>query len=471
MRISSTVALSLLLILFFPFTAGGALEAAADTGAVPAGAADTATAETADAEAAGREPPLEPMQGVPPSRASQVTMKNYREYPMSKWAFRNAGAPLHVVMVPREGDIRTLAGPLRPELGQRMFPDQDGRELPFDALFKANYADGVAVVQGSRLLHERYFHRFDAHTQHIWFSMTKSLASAAFGLLVAEGKVDLQASPAAYIPELKGSGFERVTVQQVLDHATALDFHETYTDFESDFFRYYAPALNLAWLPGAADVQPDDAEIYGVHDFLARYIKPDPAVQPGQAFDYNSTNADLLGWLIARLSGQSFEDFVQEHIWSRLGAEHDAYLVVDRAYMPVATGGMNTTLRDAARFGMMIRDRGRYRGEQILPAAWIDATLDISDQLRHNMRANPKYSGDPWLAYHNMWWVLDDETGEYCAVGIHGQVIYINRSADTVMVWFSSQPGASAAGNPAFQTKLAAARQLARQLTRRSDLQ
>ena len=470
MNASIQASLSLCLFLFLPFLAGAAPAAGAEAGAVQAGAVQAGVTPEAQAATADRGPPPEPMQGVPPSRASQVTMKNYREYPMSKWAFRNAGAPLHVVMVPREGDIRTLAGPLRPELGQRMFTDSDGRELPFDALFEANYADGVVVVQGSRLLHERYFHEFDAHTQHIWFSMTKSLASAAFGLLVAEGKVDLQASPAAYIPELKGSGFERVTLQQVLDHATAIDFHETYTDYESDFFRHYAPALNLAWLPGAADVQPGDAEIYGVHDFLARYIRPDPALQPGQAFDYNSTNADLLGWLIARLSGQSFEDYVQEHIWSRLGAEHDAYLAVDRAYMPVATGGMNTTLRDAARFGMMIRDRGRYLGEQILPAAWIDATLDISDQLRNNMRANPKYSGDPWLAYHNMWWVLDDQAGEYCAVGIHGQVIYINRTADTVMAWFSSQPVASAAGNPEFHSKLAAARQLARQLTRRSDL-
>jgi CubicO group peptidase (beta-lactamase class C family) len=80
------------------------------------------------------------------------------------------------------------------------------------------------------------------------------------------------------------------------------------------------------------------------------------------------------------------------------------------------------------------------------------------------MAANPKYGEDPWVAYHNMWWVLDAEAGEYCAVGIHGQVIYINRKADTVMVWFSSQPGASAAGNKDFHSKLSAARALATSL-------
>jgi len=411
---------------------------------------------------------VEPMQGVPPARESQVTLANYRDYPMSRWAFRNAGAVLHTVMVPREGDIRVLAGPLRPELGERQFTDAQGAKQTFDQLFERNYADGVLVMQGSRLLHEAYFNGFNDRSQHIWFSMTKSLASTVFGLLVAEGKVDLAASPAAYIPELKGSGFERVTIQQVLDHSTAIDFKENYTDPESDFFRFYAPALNMGWMPGAADVQPDDARIYGVQDFLVHFIKPDPALAPGDAFDYNSSNADVLGWLIARISGQTFQDFVQQRLWARLGTEHDAYLAVDRALVPVATGGMNTTLRDAARFGMMIRDRGAYYGQQIIPAEWVDASLVVDDRLKANMAANPKYQEESWAAYHNMWWILDEQAGEYCAVGIHGQVIYINRRADTVMVWFSSQPVASAARNPPFRAKLKAARELALALTRKT---
>ena len=405
-----------------------------------------------------------PMQGVPPTRDSQVTMKNYRDYPANRWAFRNAGAPLNVVMIPREGQIVPLPGPTAPQLGQFKITDLAGNQLEFDAAFESSYADGVAVVQGSTLLHETYFGDFSQHAQHIWFSMSKSLASVAFGLLVAEDRVDLQASPADYIPELAGSGFERVTIQQVLDHATSLDFHETYTNPDSDFFRYYAPALNLGWLPGSADLQPEAAEIYGVHDFLGRFIKPDPARSPGDNFDYNSSNADLLGWLIARISGQPFQDYIQQNIWAKLGAEHDAYIAVDRAYMPAVTGGMNSTLRDALRFGIMIKDRGVFNGQKVIPASWIDQTLQVSERLETNMRNNSKYQADAWQAYHNMWWILDAEAGEYCAVGIHGQVIYINRKADTVMAWFSSQPGASAANNPDFRVKLNAARQLAASL-------
>jgi len=128
----------------------------------------------------------------------------------------------------------------------------------------------------------------------------------------------------------------------------------------------------------------------------------------------------------------------------------------------VATGGMNTTLRDAARFGLMIRDRGQYRGQSIIPSSWIDKSLQVDSDLEKSIAANPKYGQEPWQAYHNMWWVLDAKAGEYCAVGVHGQVIYINRTTDTVMVWFSSQAIASAAGNENFRVKLDAARALAK---------
>ena len=404
------------------------------------------------------------MQGFPPTRGSQATMKNYREHPFNQWTFRNAGAPLNVVMIPREGQIKELPGPTQSELADFAVSDVVGKTMGLDTLFAANYADGLVVVQGDELLHERYFNQFNEHAQHLWFSMSKSLASSALGLLVAEGKVDLAASPAKYIPELVGSGFERVSIQHVLDMASSIDFKETYTDFTSDFAVHYAPALNLGWLPGAADVQPQSADIYGVHDFLAKFIKSDSTREPGDNFDYNSSNADVVGWIVARVSGQSFQDYVQQNIWSKLGAEHDAYIAVDRAYMPAVTGGMNSTTRDAARFGMMIRDRGIFSGEQVIPAKWVDATLDITDKLRSNMKANPNYGNEPWMAYHNMWWVLDEVQGEYCAVGIHGQVIYINRAADTVMVWFSSQPGAAAPRDVNFKSKLKAARMLAAHL-------
>lgn len=402
------------------------------------------------------------MQGFPPSRDSQVTLQNYRAQPYSEWSFSNMGAPTNTVVIPRGGEIFDFGVALQPDLGDWRSSDTSPT---FQRIFAGNYADGVVVISGDKLLYEWYADHYNRDKQHIWFSMTKSLVSSAFGALVEEGKIDLDASPAEYIPELKGSGFERVTIQNVLDHDTALAFKENYTDPQSDFFRFYAPALNMAYMPGAKDAMPADSEIYGVHDFLAKFVKPDAKLTPGQAFDYNSANADTLGWLLARLSGQNLADYLQQAIWSKIGAEHDAFIIVDRAYMPVATGGMNTTLRDAAKFGMLIRDAGKFRDQVVLSADWVNATLDASPRLIDNMSRNGKYQSDPWQAYHNMWWLLDKDAGEFCAVGIHGQVIYINRRANTVMAWFSSQPTASSAANPNFHAKLKAARALALKMT------
>ena len=404
------------------------------------------------------------MEGTPPTRDSQATMKNYRDYPFSGWTFQNMGAPLNIVMVPRGGDIAELNQPSNQALGKKIFIDKTGAEMTLEDLFKVHFARGMILIQDDKVLYEKYFDGFGPHKQHIWFSMSKSLASAALGILVEQGKIDVKKSPAHYIPELKNSGFERVTIQNLLDMATSIDFKETYTDMTSDFALKYAVAMNMGWLPGARDAQPESTEIYGVHDFLSKYVKPNKELEPGTDFDYNSSNADVIGWLISRVSGQPYEQFISEQIWSKLGMEHDAYFTVDRAFMPVVTGGMNSTLRDAARFALMIRDEGRVKNKQLIPSAWINSALNINEKLKSHMTANPKYGEESWEAYHNMWWILDGEKGEFCATGIHGQVIYINRSKNTVMVWFSNQPGAAAPKNINYQSKLNAARSLVNSL-------
>ena len=404
------------------------------------------------------------MQGAPPSKENQVTFKNYRHYPFNKWAFHNIGAPFNMVTIPREGQIASLTQKDHAELGQLELIDGFGKSRSVEHILANTDTDGFVVLRDNKVLFERYYGDMSRHDHHIWFSATKSLVSTAIGILIENGKIKLSDSPAKYLPELKGSGFERTTIQNVLNHSSAIDFKENYTDLNSDFLKYYGPALNMAYIPGGRDALPESTEIYGVYDFLEKFIREDKTLQPGDEFDYNSANADVAGWLVARVSGMPLQDFIQKNIWSKLGAEHDALIAVDRAYMPVATGGMTTTLRDAARFGQMILNRGQVNGEQVIPAHWIDQSLRVTAKDKQKMKSNSKYQDNSWTAYKNMWWIIDDEQGEYAAVGIHGQVIYINRSANVVIAYFSSQPVASSSRNPQFQSKLFAAQKIAQQL-------
>lgn len=420
-----------------------------------------ATAVLAQSESAEDGPV---MVGVPPSAESQVTFGNYRTFPFNKWSFRNAATVMFAQMVPRGGDTADFTDAPDDSIGRMKVTDAWGNERTVDAILADNYTDGLLVLKDRRVVFERYYNGNDRDHQHIWFSATKSLTSSVAGILIAQGKIDLDASPADYIPELKGSGFERVTIQNVLNHSSSIDFKENYTDPDSDFLKYYGPALGLGYVPGARDAQPGETEIYGVHDFLSKFVRPEAAETPGDVFDYNSANSDVLGWVIARVSGMPYAEFVWRNLWSRIGAEHDAYVIVDRALQGVATGGMNTTLRDAARFGAMILNRGAWNGHQIIPADWVDASLHLTARDKAKMDANQRYKDAPYVAYKNMWWILDDTSGEYMAVGVHGQVVYVNRDAGVVISMFSSQPQASAANNKPFWSKINAVRAIAASL-------
>ena len=370
-------------------------------------------------------------------------------------------AVTHAAMLARGGPLPIMKEEPDADLPTTRILDANGDSLPLDDLLDKHDADGFLMMRHGCIVYERYWNGLTAHDRHIWFSMTKSLVSTAFGILMEQIEIDLTKSPAYYIEELKGSGFERTTIQDVLNHASAIAFKENYLDPESEFRRFYGPALNMSYVTGAQDAQPSDTEIYGIYDFLAKFVKPEHSEEPGTAFEYNSANADLIGWMISRLSGMSLQQFLTSHLWSRLGTNHDAAIVVDRAYQPVATGGMTSTLRDAALFGELIRNDGVANGVQIVPAHWVTETLNLTKADHQRYANNQLYKDEYWQYYKNMWWILDPDKGEYAAVGIHGQVIYINKSTQTVIAQFSSQPTPSQVGSIEFRSKLLAIRELA----------
>lgn len=399
------------------------------------------------------------MDGFPPSRESQVTSFNYRVYPNGKWSFRNMAAPLHALMIPREGSVHVFKEAGNNKIGQtKVFKDST-----FENVFDANEADAVIVIRNNTVLFEKYWNGFSRHYQHIWFSMTKSLTSSAFGLLVSQNKIDLNASPAKYVVELKGTPWERTTIQNVLNMSTALGFQETYTDTASLFYKNYGDAITF-FPTTAADTDPKIAKVLGAYDFLTRLATQNNNLQPGAKFEYNSTNVDVIGWMISRITGKTYNEFIQENVWSKIGAEHDAYINIDRSYTAVATGGMNSTVRDLALFGTLIVNRGKIDGKQIIPQSWVDETIKITQADKERYLKNDVYvpAKMPWIAYKNYWWILDETKGEYCALGIHGQVLYINRSANLVIAYFSSQRNAGSVASKEFLPKLNACRELSK---------
>ncbi|MEY2854236.1 MAG: hypothetical protein RL030_1368, partial [Pseudomonadota bacterium] len=371
------------------------------------------------------------MVGTPPSPDKMIRFDDGSSYrfPQWRWTFSHWREFRPTVGVPRgAGPIWPLESAPRADLDAVTFvPIGSTTPVTWADSVVANYTDGIVVLHRGRIVYERYAGALTAERPHIAFSVTKSFVGTLAAMLVAEGALDPTAKVTRYIPELAGSGFGDATVAQVLDMTTALDFVENYTG-ESRSMETYRYASGLIPRP-AGDAGP--ASIYA---FLPTIGKKGTH---GEEFHYRTPNVDVAGWLIARVTGKSPEDVLGERIWSRIGAEDDAFLQVDKEGVPLVGSTLNARLRDMARFGEIMRMNGTLNGKQIVPTAVVDEIRRGASQKAFLAGGYPTL---PNWSYHDFWWVSHDDHGAYMARGIHGQAIYVDPKAEMVIARFASHP-------------------------------
>ncbi|MFO7809365.1 serine hydrolase domain-containing protein [Guyparkeria sp.] len=303
------------------------------------------------------------------------------------------------------------------------------REMTWEQSLAANYTDGVLILHRGKIVYERYFGCLDEAGKHGAMSMTKSLTGLLAEILVAEGKLDDQTLVATIIPELANSGFGDATVRQVMDMTTALSFSEDYDDPEADIWTYSAAANPLPKPEGYEG--PD-----GYFDYL-QTVEADGA--HGEAFGYRTVNSDVLGWIVSRVSGREVTELLSERIWSRMGAEQDAYMTVDAKGTPFAGGGLSAGLRDLGRIGLLMLNEGTIHGQRLFPE---QVMADIRAGGDRAAFAKAGYTTLTGGSYRSMWWVLHNEHRAMAARGVHGQTIYVDPAASMVLVRFASFPAA-----------------------------
>src|SRR6185369_13475879 len=224
------------------------------------------------------------------------------------------------------------------------------------------------------------------------------------GCALQEGRIKSLDDPITrYLPELVGGGYDGVTIRQILQMRSGVDYEERY-DFGN---------------PGAAARNHERALVKNIARFAdaARTIKRKHP--PGEVWQYKTLDTAVLGWLIERVSGGStVAAYTAQRLWEPLGAEADAFYIMDG---PPGVGrefsgaGFNATLRDFGRIGQMMLQDGQANGHQIVPAEWV--------------RASTKAAGGPGPGYGLQWWVPSDRA--FQAVGLQGQFIYIDRPSRT----------------------------------------
>jgi CubicO group peptidase (beta-lactamase class C family) len=357
---------------------------------------------------------------------------SFYRFPERRWSFSNWRQFRPTVTVCR-GTV--TPAPL-PEAGRRDLDDVrftpigGGTAMSWYESLDTNYTDGILVLHRGHIVYERYFGALTADQPHIAFSVTKSFFGTLAATLIAEGSLDASALISSYVPELATSAFGDASVAEVLDMTTALDFVEDYAEPPPTMARYRRAT---GFMPRA----PTDDGPRSIHEFLPTLTGDGVH---GDAFRYRTPNTDVVGWLIARATGHSPAEVLQERIWSRIGAEGDAYLAVDDAGTPLAGSGLNLRLRDLARFGEMMRLRGRFNGQQVVPATVVD---DIRRGGSRAAFAKAGYSTLPGWSYRCHWWISHDDHGVFAARGIHGQAVLVDPAAEMVITRFASHPRAA----------------------------
>jgi CubicO group peptidase (beta-lactamase class C family) len=372
------------------------------------------------------------MMGSPPPADKLIRYEDgsYFRFPQLRWSFSH-WRELRPTMTVSRGSmpVSALPGALRPDLdGVTFMPTGGIGPMTWADSLVANYTDGIVVLHRGKIVYERYFGALTHDRPHIAFSVTKSLFGTLAAMLIDEGVLDRSAKVSHYIPELARSGYGDATIGQLLDMTAAVDFVENYNG---------SPMMDAYGYAIGAELRPFTGS--GPRSLYA--FLPDIAKQGahGKQFRYCTPNVDVIGWVIARVTGKSPAVVLSERIWSRIGAEDDGYFQVDEAGAPLAGFSFNARLRDLARFAELMRLDGKLNGKQIVPAAVVEEIRRGGDRDAFQAAG---FATLPGWSYHDFWWISHDNHGAYMARGIHGQLIYIDPAAQMVVAQFASHPQA-----------------------------
>src|SRR3989454_7525192 len=370
------------------------------------------------------------MAGPPPFPPERlVTLANWQDPPFNRWAFRHVGELIPTARIARgDGPVSRL--PEHPRNLSATPVHADGRPVSLATFLERTYTDGIIVLHGGRVVMESYFNGMSARTRHLLMSVSKSVTSAVCGRLVGRGLFRPEDPVTAYLPELAGTSWDGCTVRHLLDMRAGTRFDEDYTNLGADVRVYEQIYL---WRPRVNLDLPADITAY--HATVGNE-RPH-----GGRFDYRSILTDVLAWVMERATGARFADLVAKELWGPMGAEDDAEVTVDTHGNAMADGGISCTLRDLARFGLLLLRGGLRSGEQVIPREWINDTLTADPETVAAFAAAPDAAEFPAGAYYrNQFWVVDPRGPIVMASGINGQTVLVHGPADVVIAKFSTWP-------------------------------
>ena len=301
----------------------------------------------------------------------------------------------------------------------------NGKKVPLEGFLKDSETMGFLVIKDGSIVAERYYNGAKDTDNFTSWSMVKSFVSTLVGIALEEGKIkSLRDRADQYVSGLEGTAYGAVTIEQLLNMSSAVKYSEVYPDPEDS-----------EYVPSDADV----SFLSSIHPggSLDKYVSEREAGDnsAGTKFVYRSIDTHVLSWIVRAATGVPVGEYLQQKLWTPLGMEGDAFWNVDDKDMPIGYCCMNVRVRDYAKLGSLFLNEGAFNGQQIISKEWTyKATTPNKQYLM------PSDKGDKGYAYQ--WWVPKDfkAEGEFLAIGIWGQNIWVNRKHNTVIVRVATDP-------------------------------
>ena len=295
-------------------------------------------------------------------------------------------------------------------------PSGEPLDIPFDVdgYLQDQRNAGLVILQGGKLRLERYGLDFSAEGRWTSFSVAKSFTSTLVGAAIRDGHISsVDDMVSDYIPDLRGSVYDDVSIHQLLTMTSGVQWNEDYEDRNSDVARF-----------NEHEAEP------GV-DVTVSYMRTLSREAPaGSKWVYKTGETNLIGVLVSSATGKSLADYLSEKVWAPFGMEQDATWLLGSTGHEISGCCVQAATRDFARFGLFMLAGGIVDGKPVLPDNW------IASATRHQVGIGAEGRG-----YGYQWWTYDD--GSYAARGIFGQGIFIDPQRDLVIASNSNWPRAT----------------------------
>jgi CubicO group peptidase (beta-lactamase class C family) len=279
---------------------------------------------------------------------------------------------------------------------------------------------GLMIIQDGRVRVERYGLDFDAEGRWTSFSVAKSFTSTLVGAAIQDGYIQsLEDQVSDYLPGLKGSAYDEVSIRQLLTMSSGVQWNEDYEDPNSDVAQFN----NAQPEPGM------DATV----SYMRRLSRAHP---PGEVWHYNTGETNLIGVLVSTVTGRSLAEYLEERIWHPAGMASQATWLQGQSGHEIAGCCIQASTRDFARFGLFVLANGQVGGRAIVPANWFDEAIHKQKDI-----------GSPGRGYGFQWWTYD--SGVAAAQGIFGQGIFIDPARRLVIATHSNWTRANLGPEPA----------------------